>query len=92
MNTIYSMRSWRGYYILIKNSNETVISCVVAEIKSDVHTTENNIVTAHNGCVSEFLVDQEVMNETAKRDGDISSCRKEWDSPVVKIKVYKKGL
>lgn len=92
MNTIYSMRSWRGYYILIKNSNETVISCVVAEIKSDVHTMENNIVTAHNGCVSEFLVDQEVMNETVRKNGDMSSCEDTWDSPVIKIKVYKKSL
>jgi hypothetical protein len=81
-----------GTYVDLELKNGTIISCIVAEIKSDRHTDSDNIVTSHNGCVSEFLVDTKVLNSNAKRDGDISSCRDEWSSPVVKIKVYNKNI
>ena len=81
-----------GTYVDLVLENGTTISCIVSEIKSDRHTNSDNIVTSHNGCVSEFLVDIDVLNDNAKRDGDISSCRKDWNSPVARIKVYKKSI
>lgn len=81
-----------GTYVDLELDNGTIIPCIVSEIKSDVHTNADNIVTSHNGCITEFLVDTEVMNTNAKRDGDISSCREEWNSPVVKINVYNKNI
>ena len=81
-----------GTYIDLVLENGTTISCIVAEIKSNRDTDADNIVTSHNGCVAEFLVDTKVLNENAKRDGDISSCRKDWNSPVTRIKVYKKSI
>lgn len=81
-----------GTYVDIILKNGTTISCIVAEIKSDQHTNADNIVTSHNGCVAEFIVDTDVLNRDAKRTGDVSSCKKDWDSPVKKVKVYTKSV
>lgn len=81
-----------GTYVDLILENGTVISCIIADIKADKDTNADNIVTLHNGCVTEFIVDTSVMNKNAKKDGDISSCRDEWSSPVVKIKVYSKNI
>ena len=81
-----------GTYVDLILDNGTTISCIVAEIKSDQHTNEDNIVTLHNGCVAEFLVDTNVLNKDAKRTGDVSSCKQDWDSPVKKVKVYTKSV
>ena len=81
-----------GNYVDLVLENETTIPCIVAEIKSNNDTNEDNITTSHNGCVAEFIVDTESLNENAKRDGDISSCKKEWDSPVTRIKVYNRKI
>lgn len=77
-----------GTYIDLVLQNGTVIPCVLSDIKANNHTQSNNIVTSHNGCVSEFLVSTKVLNSNAKRDGDISSCQENWKSPVVVVKVY----
>ncbi len=81
-----------GTYVDIILKNGTTISCIVAEIKSNQHTNADNIVTSHNGCVTEFIVDTKALNSDAKRDGDISSCKDEWNSPVSRIKVYRKSV
>ena len=81
-----------GTYVDLILENGTTISCIVAEIKSDQHTNADNIVTSHNGCVAEFLVDTDVLNKDAKRTGDVSSCKQDWDSPVKKVKVYTKSV
>lgn len=81
-----------GTYVDLVLENGEVISCIVAEIKSDNHTDSNNIMTLHNGCVTEFLVDKKIMNKSAKRDGDISSCSSAWESPVTEVRVYNKGI
>ena len=81
-----------GTYVDLVLENGEVISCIVAEIKSDNHTDSNNIMTLHNGCVTEFLVDKEIINKSAKRDGDISSCNSAWESPVTEVRVYNKVI
>lgn len=81
-----------GTYVDLILDNGTVIPCIIADIKADEHTNVANIVTLHNGCVTEFLVDVKRLDKNAKRDGDISSCREDWNSPVVRIKVYNKNI
>lgn len=76
-----------GTYCDLILKNGTVIKCVLGDIKSSAHTYEDNI-TSFNGCISEFIIDSEHLNKAAKTSGDISSCNKAWDSPVVKIKFY----
>lgn len=81
-----------GTYVDLVLENGTVIPCIVSEIKSDKHTDTDNITTLHNGCVTEFIVDIDIMNKNAKRDGDISSCESGWDSPVTRIDVYNRTI
>ena len=81
-----------GTYVDLVLENGTIIPCIVSEIKANKDTDKNNIVTVHNGCVSEFLVDMKSLDRNSKRSGDISSCKKDWNSPVEKIKVYRKNI
>ena len=68
--------------------NGTVIPCIMADQKSDKHTDSNNIITTHNGCLSEFIVDIYALDKDAKKHGDISYCNDKWQSPVKKVRVY----
>lgn len=79
-----------GQYFDLVLSNGTVIFCIMADQKANKHTDSVNIITVDTNCLSEFIVDRHSLKYEAKRDGDISSCCDEWDSPVVQIKVYKK--
>lgn len=81
-----------GQYLDLILENGTVIPCVLADVKADIHTDSNNIVTLHNGCVSEFVVDTSSLHNTAKRMGDVSYCCEEWNSPVVEIVVYEQNV
>lgn len=77
-----------GQYFDLVLANGTVIPCVLADAKANCDTDANNIFTSGNGCMSEFIVDFRCLNSNAKRDGNISSCCKAWDSPVVSVKLY----
>lgn len=81
-----------GQYLDLILENGTVIPCVLSDIKADIHTDESNIVTLHNGCVSEFIVDTQSLYNKAKIMGDISHCYYEWISPVVQIVVYEQNV
>lgn len=81
-----------GKYFDLILENGTVIPCILADQKADKDTDCQNIKTAHNGCVSEFVVDIHSLNKYAKRDGDISSCNEDWKSPVSQIRVYNKNI
>lgn len=81
-----------GQYFDLILENGTVIPCILADQKADEDTDEDNIFTSWNGCATEFIVDADGLNHAAKRDGDISSCCDDWDSPVVQIKVYEKNI
>lgn len=69
--------------------NDTVIPCILSDQKADAHTDSQNIITKHNGCLSEFIVDTNSLKHSAKIRGDISYCNKKWNSPVKTIRVYK---
>lgn len=81
-----------GTYVDLILENGTVISCIVGDFKANIHTDYSNIVTGHNGCVSEFLIDITTLDATAQKMGDISYCREEWKSPVKIIKVYEENI
>lgn len=81
-----------GTYLDLILENGTVIECVVGDIKADIHTDEDNIVTLHNGCVSEFICDTSTLHNKAKSMGDVSYIFEEWNSPVNKIIVYERNV
>ena len=81
-----------GQYIDLVLDNGEVIPCILGDQKSDEHTDDNNIVTISNGCISEFIVDTDSLDNMAKICGNISYCRDEWMSPVVQVRVYDENV
>lgn len=81
-----------GTYVDLVLENGTVIPCIIGDFKANIHTDSKNIVTMHNGCISEFIIDADKLHATAKKMGDISYCNKEWNSPVESIVVYDKNV
>lgn len=81
-----------GQYFDLILENGTVIPCVLSDQKADKHTDSNNIVTMHNGCMSEFIVDTNFLSDSAKNRGNISFCNDSWDSKVVQVRVYNKNV
>lgn len=81
-----------GRYFDIILENGTVIPCILGDQKADADTDSNNIITKHNGCMSEFIVDSYALNKDVKFYGDMSYCLKEWDSPIKTIKVYNRNI
>lgn len=81
-----------GQYFDLILENGTVIPCVMSDQKADKHTDSNNIVTMHNGCMSEFIVDTNSLSDSAKNRGNISYCNDSWNSKVVQVRVYNKNV
>lgn len=81
-----------GTYFDLVLENGTVIPCILADGKANCDTDANNIITVHDGSVAEFIVDMSILNSNAKRDGDISSCTSDWNSPISEIIVYNKNV
>lgn len=81
-----------GQYFDIILENDTVIPCILGDQKANVDTDSDNIITKHNGCMSEFIVDSDALNEDVKFYGDMSYCLKDWDSPIKTIKVYNRNI
>lgn len=86
-----------GTYVDLILENEIVIPCIVGDFKANVHTDSSNMVTGHNGCVSEFVVEKErlpyvVRNNDNTGSGNMSHCKEEWKSPVKIIKVYEENI
>lgn len=81
-----------GQYFDLILANGTIIQCVLADQKADIHTDSNNIITRHNGCATEFVVDTNYLDPTVRQRGNVSYAEENWDSPVVEIKVYNKNV
>ena len=77
-----------GDYIDLVLNNGTVISCIVGDIKDNRHTLSDNITTAANGCVSEFIIDDNSLSSIIKRSGSVSKVNDSWDSAVVEFVIY----
>lgn len=80
-----------GDYINLVLENGVEIPCIVGDIKADCDTQSDNLVTAANGCVSEFIIDPSATPGSVLNSGSISNCKQEWQSKVVRIKVYEKN-
>lgn len=81
-----------GTYIDLVLENGEIIPCVVGDIKADIHTDSNNIITLQNNCVSEFIVSLDDLHSVAKQVGDVSYIEETWMSPVDKIIVYERNI
>lgn len=81
-----------GDYVDLVLKNGETIQAIVSDIKADEHTDHNNIATISNGCVSEFIVDAEVLASNIARQGDVSVAKEEWNSEVSTVKIYEKNI
>ena len=72
----------------LKLDDGTVINCILGDVKADKDTDLNNIVTTHNGCCSEFIVDPKVIPDNVKITGNISNLYDNWSSPVHSVIMY----
>lgn len=77
-----------GTYIDLVLENGTIIPCIVGDIKSDQHTLSDQITTASNGCVSEFIVCTEYVPDIVKTTGSYSYNDETWNSAVSEFIVY----
>lgn len=77
-----------GQYFDLVLENGTVIPCVLADQKADKDTDSNNAITAHNGCMSEFIIDGSELTDAAKQYGDMSLCLKEWVGSIKEVRLY----
>lgn len=79
-----------GQYVDLKLEDGTVINCMLGDIKADKDTDVNNIVTVHNGCCSEFIVDRAVIPDCVKISGNVSKLYDNWSTPVHSVIMYDK--
>jgi hypothetical protein len=77
-----------GQYFDIVLSNGVVIHCVLGDIKANIHTDTSNVYTLSNGCLSEFIVDENALDKKAKDMGDVSYAYELWDSSIEEIIIY----
>ena len=80
-----------GTYIDLILEDGFVIPCIVGDVKSPKHTDSSNMITMHNGCVSEFIIDSKALHKSIKKSGDVSSCNENWNGCVRAIVVYSKS-
>ena len=81
-----------GDYIDLVLENGTIIPAIVGDIKADIHTEANNLITSANGCCSEFIIDMDVMSSRVKKTGSVSNAYESWQSAVVEIRVLGGGV
>lgn len=80
-----------GQFFDLILANGTVIKCIKGDEKANQDTDSANIFS-RNGCCSEFLIDRGSLASSIRTSGDTSSACKDWQSKVVKIRVYKRKL
>ena len=81
-----------GDYVDLILENGIIIPCIIGDIKDDRHTDDSNMITVANGCISEFIVDINSLNNKVLAYGDMSYICNEWQSSIVAIKVYNKNF
>lgn len=69
--------------------NGEIIKCIVGDAKADIHTDSKNQKTISNGCISEFIVDMDRLEKSAKLSGNMSSCGHTFGRSIKKIKIYR---
>lgn len=58
---------------------------IICDFKADEHTDANNQYTLANGCMVEFYVDINILNDTAEQMGDISYIDQNFSGEIVSI-------
>jgi hypothetical protein len=81
-----------GQYFDLILENGVIIPCIMADQKAPMHTDSSNIITVASGCMSEFIVDTDVLEEDARIMGDVSYCCDEWQSKVAQVVTYEKNI
>lgn len=79
-----------GDYVDLTLENGTVIKGIIGDRKS-WRDTEASMLFTSNGCMSEFIVQEEYLSSLVKHKGNISFANENWDSPVVSVKIYDKN-
>lgn len=78
-----------GQYIDLVLEDGTIIPCILADCKADIHTDSNNICTS-DGSLAEFIVDTKALSKTVRYTGDISTACEDWESMITQVIVYDK--
>lgn len=81
-----------GQYVDLILGNGTIIPCILADQKDDAHTDDMNAVTVDSGCVSEFVVDSNVLPDMVRLYGDVSRYDESWEARVTQVQVYDKNI
>ncbi len=81
-----------GQYVDLILGNSTIIPCILADQKDDAHTDDMNAVTIESDCVSEFIVDSNVLPNMVRLYGDVSRYDESWEARVTQVQVYDKNI
>lgn len=81
-----------GQYVDLILGNGTIIPCILADQKDDAHTDDMNAVTIDSDCVSEFIVDSNVLPNMVRLYGDVSRYDESWEARVTQVQVYDKNI
>ena len=81
-----------GQYVDIILGNGTIIPCILADQKDDKHTDDMNAVTVDSDCISEFIVDSNVLPDMVRLYGDVSRYDESWEARVTQVQVYDKNI
>lgn len=79
-----------GTYIDLVLQNGIVIPCVLADCKADKDTDNLHMKTIHDQSLVEFVINTKCIDSYVLKTGDISNVCVEWNSPIIKIKIYEK--
>ena len=77
-----------GQYFDLVLENGVIIHCVLGDVKADQHTDATNTYTTSNGCMSEFIVNESLLDQNIKTTGNVSNAYELWDSSIVEIIIY----
>lgn len=86
LGTAFTNQIGQQFDLVLENGQ--TIPCVLGDVKADIHTDTTNTYTLSNGCVSEFLIDEDALIYRVAHSGDVSYAYEEWDSSVVAIVIY----
>lgn len=77
-----------GTHIDLIMENESVVECILADVKADIHTDITNRQNP-NGSIVEFIVDTKNMDKMSKKMGDMSYADERLEGEIKYIRVYK---
>lgn len=87
MGSYYSTQIGTRIDLIMQNGS--VVKCILADCKSDIHTDSNNQRCLSNNSVVEFIVDKSSLNKTAKQMGNISYADEQFEGDIKEVKIYK---